>query len=766
MPKELAELLGTTLQRRQALKLIASAMATATLAACGVAPKSAPLKTNLLVLRGNVRDLLGCDRERLRAIADYLALGNLQEVNILGQYWVKDKPIVYGKPGSDFIGDGFSMVVIAKGESGAAVRAWAKQWSYAVDIDSDGAKSIAPPVPRPQAIPDATATFLVFERRAGVIAPEQILSAPAPQVYIAAHYVLVNDRNRQILVVHAPSRRAVVDWVERWGNRQGVEILALTDLASELERRYRSPSPTRRAEVAALPAPALAPRNIQVSAYHPNGLLLEEDKKLGAYYLRHQATGRFLSVVRINGGLHVATVAIPATDDKWNFTRGTGVSAGNYNLQHQGTSLFIGADKQGNVAFSGQTGLFVSWFSPLTAGQWYSPRVGSSVDSGLFGALTADSRGNVSCKASAGDPGTNWEQWNDYDHPSVTAQMLLDIISTTTHDASWPEDGYSGDLLDAYNGILKLLNGQAPKSSKVTTAALESAKLEAQEKFGGELPPAWTKVFEHLFTELSFLAELEAWYGDGGHVQTLLTETTINNLSLISKVQDMVDPPSESGLEFLLAMLFSALAIALAAAVPPPAGPVVGALIASAWRLYSSASGGTGNILKTTFANLETDLSTHFNALITQREHTRSAIAGNWGKLSSFAGMISDSTLIWPKDTSQVRAAASRQFEISIWQSVSNAIWINSGSGSEGEYRPDAGNDLNSPWKYIIQLPVKFSPRCPGKPLISGWVTNINYIPKSYVPDSLARHLFDDKEGLGINMTDFYVGKNGWAIPS
>ena len=32
-----------------------------------------------------------------------------------------------------------------------------------------------------------------------------------------------------------------------------------------------------------------------------------------------------------------------------------------------------------------------------------------------------------------------------------------------------------------------------------------------------------------------------------------------------------------------------------------------------------------------------------------------------------------------------------------------------------------------------------------------------------YAPDSTAQRLFDDS-ALGVSTTDFYVGKNGWAI--
>ncbi|CAA9278324.1 MAG: hypothetical protein AVDCRST_MAG93-3021 [uncultured Chloroflexia bacterium] len=95
--------------------------------------------------------------------------------------------------------------------------------------------------------------------------------------------------------------------------------------------------------------------------------------------------------------------------------------------------------------------------------------------------------------------------------------------------------------------------------------------------------------------------------------------------------------------------------------------------MAGAFRLYSSATGGANDTLSTTFANLDASLSATFSALITKREDTRSAIAGNWGRLSTFAELVSSATLVWPGDTSKVRAAAARQFEISVWQSIANA---------------------------------------------------------------------------------------------
>lgn len=83
-PEPLPQFLDAPLPRREALKLIAGTAVTAGLAGCGVSPgfESAPtIRTNLLMLRGRVRNLTGRDRERLRVIAGLLDPAHLQRVS-------------------------------------------------------------------------------------------------------------------------------------------------------------------------------------------------------------------------------------------------------------------------------------------------------------------------------------------------------------------------------------------------------------------------------------------------------------------------------------------------------------------------------------------------------------------------------------------------------------------------------------------------------------------------------------------------------------
>jgi hypothetical protein len=316
-------LLETPLQRRQALKIMAGTAGALTLAACGVAPGETPTpepKTKLLVLRARVKNLQG--RDRLRAIANFLNPANRSHVDILGEYWAEDGLIVNGKPGGEFINGGIHIVVLAKGESAAAVRAWADQWADVLDIDSDEAAAIDLDSLDPN---DGDQHFLVFERIEGATTPKAVFGAEPDDVDIASHHTLVNDGGRQMMIVRAPSRGAVYEWVNDWGYHQAIEVLRLSNLSEKLRICARS-SPTAADTATLATALAAAPlavappqKTIEVADYHPDGLLLTTDQKLGSFYFRHRATGRFLS---IDGALRVVSVATPAPADKWTFSRG------------------------------------------------------------------------------------------------------------------------------------------------------------------------------------------------------------------------------------------------------------------------------------------------------------------------------------------------------------------------------------------------------------------------------------------------------------
>jgi hypothetical protein len=324
--------------------------------------------------------------------------------------------------------------------------------------------------------------------------------------------------------------------------------------------------------------------------------------------------------------------------------------------------------------------------------------------------LATDSNGSVYSRLSP-DELADWDQWSDYHYPTELEQTLQDLVTATKYDAPWPEDGYTGDMKAAYDLIVTILAKSdlgPPKNGGVSDLSIVKADPDYPQS-GEPLYAAAQAVYEHLDAEVNHFKTLQLWYGDGGYVQTLLNEVTINNLSLLQSDQILAhQPPPNMTLNYVLSGLITALAIDFAAAVPAPAGPVIGAIIAGAWRTYSTATGGVPkDTLSATFANLEAELRRTFNDLITDRETTYSAVGGNWGKLSEFAKLVFDGTLVWPGVTDKVRAVSSQQFEISVWKTVANANWSITGTGEYYNASVDGTVDapygpsfyyLNSPW--------------------------------------------------------------------
>jgi len=764
MSKKLVQLLHTPLERRQALKVMGGTVAGMTLAACGVAPGPEPtpdLMSNVVVLRGLTNDLTGNERERLRAVAAFLAPQDVHNIDILGQYWLKHKLVTPGAPEADFIGDGIDMLIIARGESSAAVRQWARQWEHIVDIDSDEAEVMATCCDD-QPLADPLPTFFVFERVAGTVALEQIMAVPSPQIYVTAHHTLINDQSRRLMVVSAPSGEVVSTWVRQWDSRRSVQIVELTDLRSKL--KGLQPSTINVPAAATLVPAVLDTPEVSRLPYSPAGYIQRVDPKLGTSYFNHRGTGRFLSV---DSSGKVVTVATPSPLDRWHFTKGEGLDTGNYYLQHEGTKRFLYNDAQGDVvsSMSPQT-----WVSGMTNNPTYRPRTN---DSDLGGYLSADSKGtlfmdNRGYPASGQDTPTSahWHQWTSYAHPSAIEQALDDLVNTTVHDAPWPEDSYTGDMKKAYDLIIQSLHDggfSPPKEGKPGPSGLDTVrgnKITPYPAVGSELYAAAEEVMEQLQLEVDYLGTLDKWLGDSGLVTNFLRDVTSTNAKALNAITLLPNLSGAGDVKFGLAALFTFMSSAVAAL---EGGPIIGSFIAGAWRLYS-ASGGAGT-LQTTFSQMMTDLESTFKTTLAYCETTQGAIMGNWGKLQAFQNMTLDGgPLIWPAPTELpgILNAANVQYEITVWQSIANAVWrVDANSVYEGSDVPFDGYP-NDAFDYAVWVPVQYK-YC--NKIYSGTASQMTMLMDHYQDYHLAKRLFDASENLGVDPVDFFVGRNGWTTP-
>lgn len=203
-----------------------------------------------------------------------------------------------------------------------------------------------------------------------------------------------------------------------------------------------------------------------------------------------------------------------------------------YNLQHQGTGRYLsGDDKGGVVTGTDPSGLYVSWLSSLTTWQRYEK-------TGLITAgqpheqyLTTDTNGSVYSRESPYED-ADWDQWSDYPYPTELEQALHDLVHTTKYDSfnggpAWPEDGYTGEMKEAYDLIVDILATHDLKPPKDGEGRNISGVLKdtRHPKPGSRLYVSAEAVYEHLAFEVAYFQTLKEWYGDSGNMSALFQKT-------------------------------------------------------------------------------------------------------------------------------------------------------------------------------------------------------------------------------------------------
>lgn len=209
-----------------------------------------------------------------------------------------------------------------------------------------------------------------------------------------------------------------------------------------------------------------------------------------------------------------------------------------------------------------------------------------------------------------------------------------------------------------------------------------------------------------------------------------------------------------------------------------PAGSVIAAVIGTGWTVYQDATSGPSAI-DTTIANAKQDISNQFNSLTDQTENNGTAIKGNWGKLSTFGGLIRNGTLVWPDSTTQLRVAAITAYQTYLFDtllpltSYGIATWLMFAK----ENQPASWNPASGDYGYSTASTLYQK---------GNWVSSATYSCLYYVlstfpfgspvaqtaPQKLLAKLFGtdtSNEGdpqLGINGVNFYTNNplrlQGW----
>lgn len=304
--------------------------------------------------------------------------------------------------------------------------------------------------------------------------------------------------------------------------------------------------------------------------------------------------------------------------------------------------------------------------------------------------------------------------------PPLPAKLKA-ILTSNEYDDTWPEDSYTGKKKEAYDSIVEQLGG-IPKLGQLASNAMDNVTK----------PPnpseEYTEVYKHLVSELGYFQKCELWFGHGRNVESFVSETTITNLGIITKLKEDTALLKTLGLHdglsisLFLKVLFGLLGVASAAAEFPLGGAILGFMGSNA----TDFGQGTKEKVDTTFAKVAEDLNVSFNSMITGIENWNASLHSNWGKLSTFGSMVEHSELVWPIDTQKPRDAAAIAFETYLWRLIFPKL--------KNLYRGHASRrsvtSLGQPWNpnngnyvYRVNEPGSWQTGCPSK-TVTGYIVH------------------------------------------
>ncbi|MFZ1678137.1 MAG: hypothetical protein WAT91_12730 [Saprospiraceae bacterium] len=301
---------------------------------------------------------------------------------------------------------------------------------------------------------------------------------------------------------------------------------------------------------------------------------------------------------------------------------------------------------------------------------------------------------------------------------------------------------------------------------------------------GNENPPVpsqadWSIVIGQVTTELAYAAAMRKLQGQ---LKDLNNQIAIVNGEVLPTVWGMVGlsapqgPDKESSIDLWLGNIVEGLAWGIATVFTDGAAAFAAAAVASLMGSGISAIEGpdhkplqNNNALTIKYAALVDTLTQFYLNANLLTDKTTETVVQDWGMMSAVGSTINSGKWFWPETESDLLAAAAKDsFEVSFYQSLIPAKW-------QILYTL-WGNYIEYDWTYTpvfttYKTPVTNTP--PGSlPVENVWFCNLlgnpSHVSSSMDEDDFSPYpdpgLFSRLMQLGVDLDDFFLGNNGWAL--
>jgi hypothetical protein len=361
-----------------------------------------------------------------------------------------------------------------------------------------------------------------------------------------------------------------------------------------------------------------------------------------------------------------------------------------------------------------------------------------------------------------------------------------------TSTAAFPP--FTGDQLTAYNYLTTQWNIQATNGGGVryiyNDEAADFSTWRDELNFNQiPAPPNisaydWDAVKSQILNELTWVINVQKWYGTPGLVSSQITNTFLGEQLTLYTVGPYLSFSNDNTATLALSIM-ALIAGALAAVLgfPELEAGVVASIVGVIGYAFSAAElalPGEGGSFQTQYNQLQALLADGFNAALTQLGKNLFAITGgtdgsvyvpgDYGLLSAIGQMIETTVWNWPVDSTKLVAQMQRGYAIEVWKVLFNTYQAIAGNSIWG-IGVDTYNGTLVPYNYPTSYALWYGPvqTEDGEVSCNHWFYEGGLTSNDYPPAATLIAEFNPPvEGqvfpLGIPAAEVFQGQNGWPI--
>lgn len=221
---------------------------------------------------------------------------------------------------------------------------------------------------------------------------------------------------------------------------------------------------------------------------------------------------------------------------------------------------------------------------------------------------------------------------------SDLATWLHDLMTTSTYDAPWPEDSYTGGQLAAYQFILSKLPGQTPpnrgtirESEEIAVIVYPGGTAFTQDEFDD--------VRNHLLVEVGHFVTVDQWFGPNGIINAINSQISILSAGDLTEAAAMMSIPPPTPVTMSLDSIMGIISSFISAI--PEVGSVFSAVVTTGYDVVQAVLPREAKQpIQATVGAIADQLNEYLIQLVASAAVQHRTLSTDWGRLNEFSAGV------------------------------------------------------------------------------------------------------------------------------